>query len=191
MIERRSFCQDEAVHCGGLWEQLVSTGASTERGFRKLSTAQRLSSRPSIAVLTRPSPSSVIESPSDPAATHLNPRLPVPTRPSWYAHLSLSAPPPPWSTSVLSGTSRACVRCCTESLEGCSSTGTVESSPVGKQETRAWQRPTICSQAVTHTTLCYTNHCLTQLRTTVFSSSRFSRQCRCLDRLHHCSRCFS
>jgi hypothetical protein len=71
----------------------VSTGASKERGFSKLSTAQRLSPRPSIAVLTRSLISPVSESPSDPAATLINPHLSVQTRPSWYAHLSLFAPP--------------------------------------------------------------------------------------------------
>jgi hypothetical protein len=51
---------------------------------------------------------SVFEFSSDPAATHIYPRLPVPTRPSWYAHLSLLAPRPPWSASILIGMLRMC-----------------------------------------------------------------------------------
>lgn len=78
------------------------------RETKKLSTAQPHLSRPSIALLSRSSLSSVFEFPSDPAATHIYPRLPVPTRPSWYAHLSLLAPRPPWSASILIGMLRMC-----------------------------------------------------------------------------------
>lgn len=91
---RRSFRQDLKLDpCATLagtnsWCQLEHGG----REFRKLSTAQRHPSRPSIAVLTQSSLSPVFESCSDPVATHIHHQLLVTPRPSWYAYLSLFVP---------------------------------------------------------------------------------------------------
>lgn len=179
--------QIASVRDAGWDEQLVSTGA-WRREFRKLSTAQRQPSRPSIAVLTRSLLALVLESRSDPVSNHIYHPLLVTPRPSWYAYLSLFIPPHSDLRMFLAGHAAHVYRSATL-LESCPWIDWVEGWSPGNERQDCGSNLRHCSQIGTR--LFYTYFYLTQLRSTVFSSSFLPRQRRCLDWLHHCSRRFS
>ena len=146
----RSSRQDLKLHpCATLagtnsWCQLEHGG----REFRKLSTAQRHPSRPSIAVLTQSSLSTVFESRSDPIATQIYHPRPVTPWPSWYACLSLFVPPHHGlCVSLMEHTAHVCRF--TASLESRSWTDTVNRWSTGDERSDCGSTLQHCSQNVT------------------------------------------